>query len=49
MLRANFGRFQNAGDFGIDRGGEREYINLFRAKQCAFRDAVRLECRTYDG
>jgi|SRR5580700_40114 hypothetical protein len=45
---SEFRTVQNAGDFGIDRGREGEHINVFRAQQRAFRDAVRLERRAYD-
>src|SRR5437764_14124525 len=40
---------QNVGDFGVDRARAGEHIDLFGAQQHAFRDAVRLERRTYDG
>ena len=40
---------QNPGNLAIDRGREREHIDFLGTQQRAFRNAVRLEPRTYEG
>ena len=43
------GTVQNPGNLAIDRGRERENIDFLGTQQRAFRNAVGLERRTYEG
>ena len=43
------GTVQNPGNLAIDRGREREHIDFPGTEQRAFRNAVGLERRTYEG
>jgi hypothetical protein len=43
------GTVQNPGNLTIDRGREGEHIDFLGTQQRAFRNAVRLEHRTYEG
>jgi len=43
------GSVQYPGNLAINRGREREHIDFLGTQQCAFRNALRLEPRTYEG